>query len=80
MIFSSHNIYFPLRPRHSGFAERAFIAIRALFGNLEKGLYGTVARAKALVNASKGPDRFDSIFGKAKERGNSHRVASCSSP
>jgi G3E family GTPase len=37
--------------------------VQALFDDLSKGKFGRVVRAKALVNTSGGPYRFDSTFG-----------------
>jgi len=37
---------------------------KTFFDALARGLYGSVARAKALVNTVEGPFRFDSTFGK----------------
>lgn len=39
-------------------------AFKTFFDELAQGLYGSVARAKALVNTIEGPYRFDSTFGK----------------
>jgi G3E family GTPase len=37
---------------------------RTLFGNIAKGLYGNVVRAKALVRTDRGTFRFDAVYGK----------------
>jgi G3E family GTPase len=42
----------------------ALSAIIKFFDELAKGSFGLVARAKALVNTSEGPYRFDSTYGK----------------
>jgi G3E family GTPase len=39
-------------------------AFKIFFDDLAGGLYGSVARAKALINTAEGPYRFDSTFGK----------------
>jgi hypothetical protein len=41
-----------------------FALVQKLFDDLSRRRFGRVARAKALVNTSKGPYRFDSTFGK----------------
>jgi hypothetical protein len=38
--------------------------VQKLFDDLSRGKFGSVARAKALVNTSTGPYRFDCSFGK----------------
>jgi G3E family GTPase len=40
--------------------------VQKLFNDLSRGKFGRVARAKALVNTSKGPYRFDSTFSKVE--------------
>lgn len=39
-------------------------AVSNVFNDIAGGIYGTVARAKALINTSDGPYRFDSVYGK----------------
>jgi G3E family GTPase len=47
------------------FGNRAGVAAFAsFFADLAQGRYGTVARAKALVNTPEGPYRFDGTYGK----------------
>ncbi len=41
-----------------------FAAVSRIFNDIAGGIYGTVARAKALINTSEGPYRFDSVYGK----------------
>ncbi len=41
-----------------------FALVQQIFGDLSRGKFGRVARAKALVNTTNGPCRFDSTFGK----------------
>ncbi len=41
-----------------------FALVQQIFGDLSRGKFGRVARAKALVSTTKGPYRFDSTFGK----------------
>jgi G3E family GTPase len=40
------------------------VLMRKLFDDLSRGKFGQVARAKALIDTSKGPYRFDIAFGK----------------
>jgi len=40
------------------------VMVRKFFDDLSTGKYGRVARAKALIDTSKGPYRFDSVFNK----------------
>jgi len=56
--FHFDTVTFRLR-RRVGFA-----AISRIFEDIAGGLYGTVARAKALINTSDGPYRFDCVYGK----------------
>ncbi|MDO8261708.1 MAG: GTP-binding protein [Gallionella sp.] len=41
-----------------------FALVQQIFGDLSRGKFGRVARAKALVSTTNGPYRFDSAFGK----------------
>ena len=41
-----------------------YSSFRGFFGDLAKGLYGDVVRAKALVMTEKGSFRFDAVYGK----------------
>ena len=41
-----------------------FALVQQIFGDLSRGKFGRVARAKALVSTTDGPYRFDSAFGK----------------
>jgi G3E family GTPase len=46
-------------------ADKAELAlVQKLFGDLSRGRFGQVARAKALVGTTEGPYRFDSTYGK----------------
>ncbi len=45
-------------------SKPAFSVIEAFFNELAKGRFGSVARAKALVNTQEGPYRFDTTYGK----------------
>ena len=42
----------------------SFAAMAALIGELARGSYGSVARAKALVQTADGPYRYDVVYGK----------------
>ncbi len=57
--FETHS--FKLRQGHSP------ASLRTLFHGLAEGRYGTVLRAKALVQTSEGPYRFDIVYGKVDE-------------
>jgi G3E family GTPase len=46
-----------------------FAAVSRIFSDIAEGIYGTVARAKALINTSEGPYRFDSVYGKVDRYG-----------
>ncbi|HXY53189.1 MAG TPA: GTP-binding protein [Nitrospirota bacterium] len=45
-------------------SKPAFSVIKDFFDELAKGRFGSVARAKALVNTQEGPYRFDTAYGK----------------
>jgi G3E family GTPase len=59
-------------PAHLNFETLSFklaqgselVLMRKLFDDLSRGKFGRVARAKALIDTSKGPYRFDIAFGK----------------
>jgi G3E family GTPase len=62
----------PTRHMHHHFETLSFhlgntptlVAFTKFFDDLTRGLYGSVARAKALVNTVEGPYRFDGTYGK----------------
>ena len=72
--FHFETISFPINGRPSAAAVRTF------FDKLADGRFGSVARAKALVNTLEGPYRFDIVYGKVdvvpfeKEIGSSRLV------
>jgi G3E family GTPase len=60
------------KPAHLHFETQSFklmegielVLMQKLFDDLSRGAFGQVARAKALIDTSKGPYRFDITFGK----------------
>ncbi len=57
--FETHS--FKLRSGYS------YASLRTLFDGLAKGTYGSIVRAKALVQTSDGPYRFDIVYGRVDE-------------
>jgi G3E family GTPase len=46
----------------------SFRSLEKVFHNISEGAYGSVVRAKALVNTDRGPYRFDSSFGTVDQK------------
>jgi G3E family GTPase len=55
--------------------EVEFSFFRSFFEDIAGGLYGTVARAKALVMTERGPYRFDAVYGKRDNRAFAGNIA-----
>jgi G3E family GTPase len=64
----SSNCHFHFETLSFKLAEKTKItSIQKLFDGLSKGKFGRVVRAKALIQTSDGPYRFDITFGKVDE-------------